>query len=391
MNQPAVLVLEEGSFFKGKAIGGVGKECCTAVGEVVFNTAMTGYQEILTDPSYANQLITLTYPHIGNVGINTEDLESNRIHARGLIIRELPLLASNWRQEQSLDEFLKMHGTIGIQKIDTRRLTRLLRQKGTLRGCIIACDVITEDKIQHALELACKTPALKGCDLAKKVSTQQSYVWHEGGTWFKQVSKKTNNLLHIVAYDFGIKKSILRVLDDLHCRITVVPAQTKADEVFDLNPDGVFLSNGPGDPEPCDYAIEAIQHFLQAKLPVFGICLGYQLLALALGGKTYKMKFGHHGGNHPVIDLADNQVIITSQNHGFAVDELSLKQVTLTHRSLFDGTLQGFQHQTLPAYGFQGHPEAGPGPNDALALFQPFMTAMRQHTIQPKQPVTAEI
>lgn len=394
MNQPAVLVLEEGSFFRGTAIGAVGKNCCSAVGEVVFNTAMTGYQEILTDPSYSNQLITLTYPHIGNTGINSEDHESNRIHAKGLIIRDLPLRASNWRMTQSLNSFLQDQNILGIQHIDTRRLTRLLRDKGALRGCILAKPCIEEADIAMALNMAQEFPSLKGSDLAQVVTCKKAYEWKEGGTWRtrEQPKQSTKNRLRVVAYDFGIKKSILRMLDDSDVQVIVVPAKTPAQEVFELNPDGVFLSNGPGDPEPCDYAISAIQAFLKAKLPLFGICLGFQLLALSMGAKTYKMKFGHHGGNHPVEDLLTKQVMITSQNHGFAVDERTLpSEVALTHRSLFDGTVQGFKHLKLPVYGFQGHPEAGPGPNDALSLFKPFIKTMKDAKRLTPKTLTAEI
>ena len=376
-HNPALLVLADGSVFKGIAIGAEG----LTVGEVVFNTAMTGYQEILTDPSYARQLITLTYPHIGNVGVNQEDEESNSIWAAGLIIRDLPLLASNFRSRQSLDVYLKTRNGIGIADIDTRRLTRILREKGAQNGCIMAAGGIGADgnlDSHQALTEARAFPGLQGLDLAKVVSIEQSYEWCEG-SWslssgFNPAAKQS---CKVVAYDYGIKRNILRLLADRGCELLVVPARTPADEVLAMEPDGVFLSNGPGDPEPCDYAIAAIRELLAANIPVFGICLGHQLLALAAGGKTVKMKFGHHGGNHPVQELASGKVMITSQNHGFAVDESSLPaNVKATHRSLFDGSLQGIHLTDRPAFGFQGHPEASPGPHDIAPLFDHFIQLM---------------
>jgi carbamoyl-phosphate synthase small subunit len=373
LTETAILVLEDGTVFKGKAIGAQG----VAVGEVVFNTSMTGYQEILTDPSYAEQIVTLTYPHIGNTGTNSEDEESAQIWARGLIIRDLPLLASNFRSEQSLSDYLKAHNVLGIADIDTRKLTRILREKGAQNGCIIAGEQCDE---AAALNKARTFPGLKGMDLAKEVSSKERYEWCEGswqlGEGFKPLAKE---LFHVVAYDFGVKRNILRMLVDRGCKVTVVPAQTPADEVLALNPDGVFLSNGPGDPEPCDYAIKAIKTFLANNIPLFGICLGHQLLALASGAKTIKMKFGHHGANHPVKDIKRDVVMITSQNHGFAVDETTLPEnVMATHKSLFDGSLQGIALTDKPAFSFQGHPEASPGPHDAAPLFDHFITLMTQ-------------
>lgn len=380
MPQPAILVLEDGSLFEGSAFGYINQSEITAVGEVVFNTAITGYQEILTDPSYAGQLITLTYPHIGNVGINTDDCESNTIHAKGLIIRQLPLLASNWRQSTTLDAYMKEQKVVGITEIDTRRLTRLLRTQGALKGCIYTAEQITEEGIARAFAKAREFSGLNGLDLAKDVSTKSTYVWQEGGLWPNQLAQSKASLFHVVAYDFGVKKTILRCLADLGCKVTVVPAQTKAQDVLALNPDGIFLSNGPGDPQACDYAISAIKTLLEHPIPLFGICLGHQLLALALNAKTHKMKFGHHGGNHPVQQVAQNQVMITSQNHGFTVDDSALPDcIEVTHRSLFDGTIQGFKHRTKPAFGFQGHPEAGPGPNDVRGLFAEFILLMKHH------------
>ena len=369
-HRPAILVLEDGSVFRGMAIGADG----LATGEVVFNTAMTGYQEILTDPSYAQQIITLTYPHIGNTGINSEDEECDTIWAKGLVIRDLPLLASNFRSEQSLSEYLIEKNIVGIADIDTRRLTRLLRDKGALSGCLMA-GAIDE---AHALEQAKAFGGLKGLDLAKEVSTSKSYAWTEG-SWQLGVghTKPDAMKFKVVAYDFGAKRNILRMLVDRGCDLTVVPAKTPASEVLAMKPDGVFLSNGPGDPEPCDYAIEAIQEILATDVPVFGICLGHQLLALASGAKTMKMKFGHHGGNHPVKDLDVGNVMITSQNHGFAVDEDSLPaNIRATHKSLFDGSLQGIHLTDKPAFSFQGHPEASPGPHDAAPLFDHFVELM---------------
>ncbi|MGD8174831.1 glutamine-hydrolyzing carbamoyl-phosphate synthase small subunit [Marinimicrobium sp. ARAG 43.8] len=365
---PAVLVLEDGSIFRGIAIGAEG----LSVGEVVFNTSMTGYQEILTDPSYARQIVTLTYPHIGNTGTNAEDAECDRSWAAGLVIRDLPLLASNFRQEQTLPEYLKSQNIIGIADIDTRRLTRLLRDKGAQNGCIMAGE-IDEDK---ALAEARAFAGLKGMDLAKEVSVKEPYTWTEG-TWQLgegHVTPSGKQPYKVVAYDYGVKRNILRMLVDRGCDITVVPAQTPAKEVLAMNPDGVFLANGPGDPEPCTYAIEAIQEIVETGMPVFGICLGHQLLALASGAKTLKMKFGHHGGNHPVQDLETGRVMITAQNHGFAADEDTLPaNLKATHRSLFDGSLQGIHRTDKPAFSFQGHPEASPGPHDADGLFDHFI------------------
>lgn len=379
MPQSAILALEDGSLFEGIAFGYLNPSEITAVGEVVFNTAMTGYQEILTDPSYAGQLITLTYPHIGNVGMNTDDCESNTIHAKGLIIRYLSPLASNWRSMTTLDAFMKEQKVVGITEIDTRRLTRILRTKGALKGCIYTAKEITEEGKALAIAKAREFPGLAGLDLAKEVTTTVTYDWQEGGLWPSKLLNK-EPVYRIVAYDFGIKKTILRCLTDLGCHVTVVPAKTKAQDVLAFNPHGVFLSNGPGDPEACAYAIAAIKTLLENNIPLFGICLGHQLLALALDAKTHKMKFGHHGGNHPVESLIANQVMITSQNHGFTVDESALPDcIEVTHRSLFDGTIQGIKHRFKPAFGFQGHPEAGPGPNDVRGLFAEFMLMMKNH------------
>jgi carbamoyl-phosphate synthase small subunit len=367
----AILALEDGSLFRGVAIGATGNTS----GEVVFNTSMTGYQEILTDPSYARQIVTLTYPHIGNTGVNSEDEESTNIWASGLVIRDLPLLASSFRSEKSLSEYLQQRNIIGIADIDTRRLTRILREKGAQNGCIIAGDEIDEAK---ALELAKAFPGLKGMDLAKEVTTDKSYEWTEG-TWKlgQGHSSPEKKAFNVVAYDYGVKRNILRMLVDRGCKLTVVPAETPAADVLAMNPDGIFLSNGPGDPEPCDYAIDAIQQILKTDIPVFGICLGHQLLALASGAKTLKMKFGHHGANHPVQNLADGTVMITSQNHGFAADEASLPaNIKVTHKSLFDGSLQGIHLTDKPAFSFQGHPEASPGPTDAAPLFDHFIELM---------------
>jgi carbamoyl-phosphate synthase small subunit len=377
LSKPAILVLEDGSIFRGLSIGAQG----TSVGEVVFNTAMTGYQEILTDPSYARQMVTLTYPHIGNTGINSEDSESNNIWAAGLIIRDLPLQHSNWRSEKSLNEYLIENNIVAISDIDTRKLTRILRDKGAQAGCLMAADVLGEAEEKSALEQAQGFAGLKGMDLAKEVSVKESYNWFEGswelGSGFRQLLTEDAKF-HVVAYDFGVKKNILRMLSDRGCRLTVVPAQTSAKDVLALKPDGIFLSNGPGDPEPCDYAINAIKSFLDTDIPIFGICLGHQLLALASGAKTIKMKFGHHGANHPVEKVADKTVMITSQNHGFAVDEASLpSDINVTHKSLFDGSLQGIEHKLKPAFSFQGHPEASPGPHDAAPLFERFIEMMQ--------------
>jgi carbamoyl-phosphate synthase small subunit len=371
----AILALEDGSIFKGIAIGAEG----VTSGETVFNTAMTGYQEILTDPSYAKQIVTLTYPHIGNTGTNSEDEESRDVWCAGLVIRDLPLLASNFRSEQSLSDYLKANNVIGIADIDTRRLTRILREKGALKGCIMAGNV---DEAS-AIEAAKQFPGLKGMDLAKEVTVKESYAWTEGswelGKGYSDYAG-TEQPFHVVAYDFGVKRNILRMLADRGCQLTVVPAQTPAEDVLAMNPDGVFLSNGPGDPEPCDYAISAIKTLLETNIPIFGICLGHQLLALASGAKTVKMKFGHHGANHPVSSLDDGTVLITSQNHGFAVDGENLPaNLRVTHKSLFDGSLQGIHRGDKPAFGFQGHPEASPGPHDAAPLFDHFIELMQQH------------
>ncbi|MDU7333374.1 MAG: glutamine-hydrolyzing carbamoyl-phosphate synthase small subunit, partial [Klebsiella pneumoniae] len=344
-------------------------------GEVVFNTSMTGYQEILTDPSYSRQIVTLTYPHIGNVGTNAADEESSQVHAQGLVIRDLPLIASNFRSTEDLSSYLKRHNIVAIADIDTRKLTRLLREKGAQNGCIIAGD---SPDAQLALEKAKAFPGLNGMDLAKEVTTAETYSWTQG-SWtlagdLPEAKAESELPFHVVAYDFGAKRNILRMLVDRGCRLTVVPAKTSAADVLALNPDGIFLSNGPGDPAPCDYAIEAIEKFLETDIPVFGICLGHQLLALASGAKTIKMKFGHHGGNHPVKDIDNNVVMITAQNHGFAVDETTLPaNLRVTHKSLFDGTLQGIHRTDKPAFSFQGHPEASPGPHDAAPLFDHFI------------------
>ncbi|QLK59872.1 glutamine-hydrolyzing carbamoyl-phosphate synthase small subunit [Enterobacteriaceae bacterium Kacie_13] len=371
MIKSALLVLEDGTQFHGRAIGAEG----SAVGEVVFNTSMTGYQEILTDPSYSRQIVTLTYPHIGNVGTNTADAESSAVHAQGLVIRDLPLIASNYRSEENLSDYLKRNNIVAIADIDTRKLTRLLREKGAQNGCIIAGD---SPDAELAMQKAKAFPGLKGMDLAKEVTTAESYSWQQG-SWtlegeLPEAKKEEDLPLHVVAYDYGAKRNILRMLVDRGCRLTVVPAQTPAADVLKLNPDGIFLSNGPGDPEPCDYAIAAIKTFLETDIPVFGICLGHQLLALASGAKTLKMKLGHHGGNHPVKDIDNNVVMITAQNHGFAVDENNLPaNLRVTHKSLFDHTVQGIHRTDKPAFSFQGHPEASPGPHDAAPLFDHFI------------------
>ena len=369
----AFLMLEDGSIFHGSSIGAPG----FAVGEVVFNTAMTGYQEILTDPSYAQQIVTLTYPHIGNTGVNGEDVESAQVWAAGLVIRDCPAMHSNWRHEQSLPEYLAASGTVAIADLDTRRLTRLIREKGAQAGCIATGgDASRED----ALDRAKAFPGLAGMDLAKVVSRSERQSWR-GGAWSLgrgyADAEDEAQARHVVAYDFGVKRNILRMLAERGCRVTVVPAQTPAAAALELKPDGVFLSNGPGDPEPCGYAIDAIRTFLDAGLPLFGICLGHQLLSLACGGRTVKMPFGHHGANHPVKDLATGEVVITSQNHGFAVDAESLPDdVEVTHVSLFDGTVQGIRSKIHAAFGFQGHPEASPGPHDCGYLFDRFVAAM---------------
>nr|PZN80470.1 MAG: carbamoyl-phosphate synthase small subunit [Pseudomonadota bacterium] len=365
---PAVLALADGTIFRGQSIGAKGN----TTGEVVFNTAMTGYQEILTDPSYARQIVTLTYPHIGNTGTTPEDLEASQIHAAGLVIRDLPPRASSWRMSESLREFLERGRVVAIAGIDTRKLTRILRDKGAQAGCIMTGERVDE---AAAVKAARMFPGLKGMDLAKVVSTKRVYQWNEGTVWPESSRQpiRAHQRLHVVAYDFGVKRNILRLFADHGCRVTVVPAQTSAKEVLELAPDGVFLSNGPGDPEPCDYAIRATQELLETDIPIFGICLGHQILGLATGARTVKMKFGHHGANHPVQDLDTGRVLITSQNHGFAVDEATLPpNVRATHRSLFDGTLQGIALKDKPAFGFQGHPEASPGPHDLRSLFDRF-------------------
>ena len=376
---PAILALADGSVFIGQSIGASG----TTVGEVVFNTSMTGYQEILTDPSYCQQIVTLTYPHIGNTGVNAEDVESDRVQAAGLIIRDLPLLASNFRSQRSLPEYLQAEGTVAIAGIDTRQLTRVLRTHGAQNGAIVglaAGEAVTPERVEAARAAARGAPSMSGLDLAKVVSTRQSYAWDQtewqlGSGYGSQVAPR----FHVIAYDFGVKKNILRMLAARGCRVTVVPAQTPAAEVLAQRPDGVFLSNGPGDPEPCDYAIAATRELIASGTPVFGICLGHQIMALAAGAKTYKMKFGHHGANHPVKDLDDGRVSITSQNHGFAVDEKTLPaNVRATHVSLFDGTLQGLAYVDRPAFCFQGHPEASPGPHDVGYLFDRFMQNMER-------------
>ncbi len=371
---PAILALADGTVFYGKGIGAMG----STVGEVVFNTSMSGYQEILTDPSYCSQIVTLTYPHIGNTGINREDCEAVKVFAAGLVIRDLPLLASNWRSEQSLDAYLKAENIVAIAGIDTRKLTRILREKGAQSGCIVTAATADELNVEAALAQARAFPGLAGLDLAKVVSATESYPWSEGEWSLEQgYAAAANPRFHVVAYDYGVKRNILRMLADRGCRLTVVPAQTPAAEVLALNPDGVFLSNGPGDPEPCDYAVAAIREVLAKGIPTFGICLGHQLLALASGARTMKMKFGHHGANHPVKDLDSGQVLITSQNHGFAADAATLPaNVRVTHVSLFDGSLQGMARTDVPAFSFQGHPEASPGPHDVAYLFDRFISLM---------------
>ena len=376
MKKAALLALADGSLFRGTAIGIEGQ----VSGEVVFNTAMTGYQEILTDPSYAQQIVTLTYPHIGNVGTNPEDEEAATVHCAGLVIRDLPVLLSNWRSQASLQDYLIENNVIGIADIDTRRLTRILREQGAQGGCLVAAENIDE---AAALAAARGFPGLKGMDLAKEVTTRESYDWQQGSwslaTGLPEAAAAADLPRHVVAYDFGVKRNILRLLTDRGCRITVVPAQTPASDVLALQPDGIFLSNGPGDPEPCDYAISAIGELLGSGIPLFGICLGHQLLALASGASTLKMKFGHHGANHPVQDIDTRRVMITSQNHGFAVDENSLPaHLRATHRSLFDRSLQGIERTDCPAFSFQGHPEASPGPHDVAPLFDRFIGMMEK-------------
>ena len=372
MHQPALLALEDGTLFRGRSIGISGE----IAGEVVFNTAITGYQEILTDPSYCKQIVALTYPHIGNTGVNSDDEESGNIVASGLVIRDLPLMTSNWRSSEILEDYLKRREVIGIADIDTRKLTRLLREKGAQNACLMAGDDIDEKK---AISIAQGFSGIKGMDLAKEVTTQDVYQWDQASI---KLDDETADVVpreyKVIAYDFGVKRNILRMLVDRGCNVTVVPAQTSAEDVLAMKPDGVFLSNGPGDPEPCDYAIDAIRGLLDADMPLFGICLGHQLLGLASGARTMKMKFGHHGANHPVLDMATNRVMITSQNHGFAVDEDSLPDnLNATHRSLFDGSLQGIARSDKAAFSFQGHPEASPGPQDAAPLFDHFIASMK--------------
>ncbi len=377
LNKPALLVLEDGTVLQGVSIGADG----CSVGEVVFNTSLTGYQEILSDPSYARQIVTLTYPHIGNVGTTDEDNESAAVFASGLVIRDLPLLASNWRNQKPLQQYLQDNNVVAIADIDTRYLTRILRDKGAQRGCIVAGESPDVEAAKAAID---GFPGLKGMDLAKEVTVENSYEWTEDIWSLSEGHQTAKNLdKHVVAYDFGIKRNILRLLANRGCRVTVVPATTPAAEVLAMNPDGVFLSNGPGDPEPCIYAIEAIKTILEQKIPVFGICLGHQLLALASGAKTLKMKFGHHGANHPVQEKATGQVKISSQNHGFAVDESSLPEnLKATYHSLFDGSLQGIERTDCPALGFQGHPEASPGPHDVESLFDDFIVKIESAKAQ---------
>lgn len=373
MKYTALLALQDGTLFWGQSIGAKGQ----ATGEVVFNTSMTGYQEILTDPSYSQQMVTLTYPHIGNTGTNEEDAESSGVFASGLIIRDLPRMANNWRNTQNLDDYLVANSLVAIADIDTRQLTRLLREKGAQNGCIMTGDNINAD---DAIAAARTFPGLQGMDLAKEVTTDEPYQWSQA-VWSLADGYQTQKRqdFKVVAYDFGVKHNILRILADLGCEVIVVPAQTLAADVLAQKPDGVFLSNGPGDPEPCDYAIKATQELIQAQIPVFGICLGHQILALASGAKTEKMKFGHHGANHPVQDLATKKVMITSQNHGFSVKEDNLPtNLSVTHRSLFDNTIQGIQRNDAPAFSFQGHPEASPGPRDVAPLFEHFIELMKK-------------
>jgi carbamoyl-phosphate synthase small subunit len=376
--EPAILALEDGTVFHGISVGASGR----TLGEVVFNTAMSGYQEVLTDPSYYRQIVTLTYPHIGNVGTNSDDFESTRIYAAGLVIRDLSAVVSSWRAELSLEQFLQRGKTVAIAEIDTRRLTRIIRDKGAQAGCIVTGAKANPDE---AVRAARKFPGLKGMDLAKLVSTKQPYQWNQGSIFpeRRSVYSKRVASFHVAALDYGIKRNILRLICDLDCRITVLPATSTAEEIMACAPDGVFLSNGPGDPEPCDYAIEAIAAIVDQGVPTFGICLGHQLLGLASGAKTVKMKFGHHGANHPVVEIDSGRVMITSQNHGFAVQEDTLPpNVRATHRSLFDGTLQGIERTDRPAFSFQGHPEASPGPHDLKPLFERFIAAMKSHRYQ---------
>ena len=393
----AALVLADGAIFRGRSIGASGE----TLGEVVFNTAMTGYQEILTDPSYAGQIVTLTYPHIGNTGVNDEDVEATRIHAAGLVIRDLPVRASNFRSQRDLSSYLKQQGIVGIADIDTRALTRRLRQQGAQAGCIVVAEgtlALDENAVQHALQRARSYPGMAGQDLAKAVSVKRPYQWHEGSWRLVRADgtpgfvPREQNRFHVVAYDYGVKQNILRLMADRGCRISIVPAQTGAGDVLKLEPDGVFLANGPGDPEPCVYAVEATREFIARRIPTFGICLGHQILGLAVGARTLKMKFGHHGANHPVLGLATRKVYITSQNHGFAVDEKTLPaNARITHVSLFDGSLQGFELTDAPAYCFQGHPEASPGPHDIRDLFDRFIELMgaRRQLVSADESVSA--
>ena len=375
MTEPAILVLEDGTVFRGVSVGVSGR----TLGEVVFNTAMTGYQEILTDPSYFRQIVTLTYPHIGNVGTNSDDFEAGQVYVAGLVIRDLPEVISSWRAELSLTQFLERANTVAIAEIDTRHLTRIIRDGGAQAGCIITGE---DAEVSEALAATKKFPGLKGMDLAKLVTTKAAYQWKQGPIWPERQSvfAKRNARFHVVVLDFGIKRNILRLLTDCDARMTVMPATATVEEIMERAPDGVFLSNGPGDPEPCAYAVETIASLLEIGLPIFGICLGHQLLALASGARTEKMKFGHHGANHPVVELETGRVMITSQNHGFAVDEDSLSEnLKPTHRSLFDGTLQGIERTDCAAFSFQGHPEASPGPHDVAPLFQRFVTMMTNY------------
>ena len=376
MTAPAILALADGTIFYGDSIGISG----LSVGEVVFNTSMTGYQEILTDPSYCKQIVTLTYPHIGNTGSNKDDMESTKSQAAGLVIRNESIIESSWRSEESLNSFLRSNNTVAISNIDTRKLTKLLRDKGAQSGCIMAGEINENIAIKKAKEF----PGLVGMDLAKEVCTSDFYEWNEGSLFENRINaiKNDKNIYKVVAYDYGVKSNILRLLSDLGCQLTVVPAETSVEDVLNLKPSGVFLSNGPGDPEACDYAIESVAKLLEKNIPIFGICLGYQLLALAAGAKTVKMKFGHHGANHPVIDIDSGKVIITSQNHGFAVDEDSLpKNIKITHKSLFDGSLQGIRIIDKDAFGFQGHPEASPGPHDLMYIFNDFIKMIKNNSL----------
>jgi carbamoyl-phosphate synthase small subunit len=390
----AALVLADGTTFRGRSIGITGE----TLGEVVFNTAMTGYQEILTDPSYAGQIVTLTYPHIGNTGVNYEDVEAVRVHAAGLVIRDLPVRASNFRAQCDLSSYLQQQGVVGIADIDTRKLTRRLREGGAQAGCIVAADALDGRSIERALQRARSYAGMAGQDLAKVVSVERPYQWKEGSWSLARADgtpgfvAREQHRFHVVAYDYGVKQNILRLMADRGCRISIVPAQTSASDVLKLKPDGVFLANGPGDPEPCDYAVAATREFIARKVPTFGICLGHQILGLAVGARTLKMKFGHHGANHPVLDLATSKVYITSQNHGFAVDEKTLPaNARITHVSLFDGSLQGFELTDAPAFCFQGHPEASPGPHDICDLFDRFVELMgaRRHQLSAAESVSA--